>query len=168
MRLLGVTPDVIRNDRIDLDKISVYDKIIISPGPGIPSEAGLLPQLLSEYASSKPILGVCLGHQAIGERFGAKLKNLSDVYHGVQTDIHLTADDYIFKGLPSTIPVGRYHSWVIDRNNFPSDLIVTAVSQEGDIMAIRHKDLDVRGVQFHPESILTPDGLKMLSNWLNH
>lgn len=168
MRALGVNPDVIRNDRITLDEIGRYDKIIISPGPGIPYEAGILPELLKEYADRKPILGVCLGHQAIGERFGATLANLPEVYHGIQTDVDIVADDYIFDGLEKRIPVGRYHSWVVERANFPEELEITALSREGDIMALRHKEYDVRGVQFHPESILTPSGMRMFENWLKH
>ncbi|WP_297072309.1 aminodeoxychorismate/anthranilate synthase component II [uncultured Duncaniella sp.] len=168
VRQLGVEPDVIRNDKITLDEVGNYDKIIISPGPGIPSEAGILPQLLERYGSEKPILGVCLGHQAIGERFGAKLRNLSTVYHGVQSTVRLTADDYIFAGIPSEFEVGRYHSWVVDRDSLPSELEVTAVSPDGEIMAMRHKNLDVRGVQFHPESVLTPYGLEIIDNWLRH
>lgn len=168
VRELGITPDVRRNDRITLKDIEVYDKIIISPGPGIPSEAGILPELLEHYATVKPILGVCLGHQAIGERFGASLRNLSTVYHGVQSRIHLVADDYIFAGLPSEFEVGRYHSWVVDRSTLPSELQVTAFSPDGEIMAMRHRKYDVRGVQFHPESILTPEGMTIIENWLNH
>ncbi|MCM1077290.1 MAG: aminodeoxychorismate/anthranilate synthase component II [Bacteroides sp.] len=168
VRLLGVEPDVKRNDKISLDEIGEYDKIIISPGPGIPSEAGILPQLLERYATEKPILGVCLGHQAIGERFGAKLRNLTTVYHGVETEARLTADDYIFAGIPSSFEVGRYHSWVVDRESLPDCLEVTAVSPDGEIMAMRHKEYDVRGVQFHPESVLTPYGLEIIENWLNH
>lgn len=168
VRQLGVEPDVIRNDKITIDEVGNYDKIIISPGPGIPSEAGILPQLLERYGSEKPILGVCLGHQAIGERFGAKLRNLSTVYHGVQSTVRLTADDYIFAGIPSEFEVGRYHSWVVDRDLLPSELEVTAVSPDGEIMAMRHRNLDVRGVQFHPESVLTPYGLEIIDNWLRH
>ncbi|MCI8999329.1 MAG: aminodeoxychorismate/anthranilate synthase component II [Muribaculaceae bacterium] len=168
VRELGIIPDVRRNDKITLKEIEVYDKIIISPGPGIPSEAGILPELLEHYATVKPILGVCLGHQAIGERFGASLRNLSTVYHGVQSRIHLVADDYIFAGLPSEFEVGRYHSWVVDRSTLPSELQVTAFSPDGEIMAMRHREYDVRGVQFHPESILTPEGMTIIENWLNH
>lgn len=168
VRLLGVEPDVRRNDKITLEEIADYDKIIISPGPGIPSEAGILPQLLERYAGEKPILGVCLGHQAIGECFGAKLRNLSTVYHGVQSTARLTADDYIFAGIPSEFEVGRYHSWVVDRESLPAELEVTAVSPDGEIMAMRHRTLDVRGVQFHPESVLTPYGLEIIDNWLRH
>lgn len=168
VRQLGVEPDVIRNDKISLDEVGKYDKIIISPGPGIPSEAGILPGLLERYATEKPILGVCLGHQAIGERFGAKLRNLSTVYHGVQSPARLTVDDYIFAGVPTEFEVGRYHSWVVDRDSLPEELEVTAVSPDGEIMAMRHRTLDVRGVQFHPESVLTPYGLEIIENWLRH
>lgn len=168
VRQLGVEPDVRRNDRIDLDEIEGYDKIIISPGPGIPSEAGLLPQLLERYATEKPILGVCLGHQAIAERFGGRLRNLPDVYHGVQTPARVVIDDYIFDGMPHEFKVGRYHSWVVDDEMLPHALQVTAVSPDGEIMALRHRNYDVRGVQFHPESILTPEGIKIIENWINH
>lgn len=168
-RQLGFMPEVYRNDEISLDDVEVYDKIIISPGPGIPGEAGILPALLERYAGSKPILGICLGEQAIGERFGARLRNLSEVFHGVQLPVTITVDDeYIFEGLPKRIDVGRYHSWVVDSVSFPETLEITAVSDDGEIMAVRHKSLDIRGVQFHPESVLTPEGLTILSNWLNH
>lgn len=169
VRTLGIEPDVYRNDRISLEDVDRYDKIIISPGPGIPSEAGILPDLLKRYSAVKPILGICLGHQAIGECFGASLRNLSDVYHGIQSEITVTQHDhYIFDGLPNTIPVGRYHSWVVDRTGLPDCLEITAVSPDGEIMAMRHRNLDVHGVQFHPESILTPQGLKIIENWLRH
>jgi anthranilate synthase component 2 len=158
----------VRNDRIALPEFDRYDKIIISPGPGIPSESGVLPQFLKEYADRKPILGVCLGHQAIGERFGARLRNLEDVYHGIQTPININVDDYIFAGLERRLPVGRYHSWIVDTADFPAELEITATDDEGNIMAMRHRTLDVRGVQFHPESILTPDGLTIFDNWLKH
>lgn len=169
VRSLGIEPTIRRNDSISLDEIDSFDKIIISPGPGIPSEAGILPALLDRYATSKSILGICLGHQAIGERFGAHLRNLPEVYHGIKSEITLTVpDDYIFRGLPANIEVGRYHSWVVDRRDgFPECLEVTAVSPDGEIMAMRHRSLDVRGVQFHPESILTPQGITIISNWIN-
>lgn len=168
MRELGISPVVKRNDRISLDEVEEFDKIIISPGPGIPSEAGLLSQLLERYAGKKPILGVCLGHQAIGEHFGAKLKNLPKVFHGIATPIEITTDDYLFAGLPDSPKVGRYHSWVVDTEGLPDCLEVTAMSGDGNIMAMRHKTLDIRGVQFHPESILTPDGMQIFRNWINH
>lgn len=169
VRSLGIEPDVVRNDKISLEEVEGYDKIIISPGPGIPSEAGIVPGLLKRYASQKPILGICLGHQAIGECFGAGLHNLDEVYHGIQSDITITQPDhYIFAGLPSTLPVGRYHSWVVDKKDLPDCLEVTAMSPDGEIMALRHRHLDVNGVQFHPESILTPQGIKIIENWLLH
>lgn len=160
VRELGITPTVVRNDKITLPEIDEFDKIIISPGPGIPSEAGILPELLREYAGKKPILGVCLGHQAIGENFGATLENLDDVYHGVQTMTHVIADDYIVKGMGNDFPVGRYHSWIVSEKNLPESLVVTSVDDAGKIMSLRHKDFDIHGVQFHPESLLTPGGNK--------
>lgn len=169
LRQAGVEPDVIRNDRIDPDDVVKYDKIIISPGPGIPDEAGLLMTVLKRYADKKPILGVCLGHQALGQLFGAKLLNLPQVYHGVATPVKIVREDYIFKNIPDGFQVGRYHSWVVDNDGFPSDrLEVIATDENGMIMALRHKKYDIRGVQFHPESILTPDGIKIIQNWLVH
>lgn len=168
VRQLGYDLDVVRNDKINLDDVAAYDKIIISPGPGIPSEAGVVPQVLARYCASKSILGVCLGHQAIGECFGAKLLNLPKVYHGIQTPVNIVADDYLFAELPKTINVGRYHSWVVDAKDFPEALEVIAEDDSHTIMALRHKTYDVRGVQFHPESILTPDGLTIINNWLKH
>ena len=165
---LGATVTVVRNDRFEMDELGKYDRILLSPGPGVPEEAGKLLDVIRTYAGKKPILGVCLGEQAIGEVFGGKLTNLSEVYHGIQSPIRITASNYLFEGLPEEILVGRYHSWVIDRENFPDALEITAVSQEGYIMALRHKDFDVQGIQFHPESVLTPDGKKIISNWLNH
>ncbi len=160
--------DVYRNDEIDLDKVKDYDKIILSPGPGIPSEAGLLLPLIKEYAATKSILGVCLGHQAIGEAFGGTLINLDKVYHGVATPIKIiNKQSQLLKGLPETIEVGRYHSWIVSDKNFPADLEITAVDDNGYIMGLQHKTFDVQGVQFHPESVLTPDGEKILRNWLN-
>jgi anthranilate synthase component 2 len=156
---------VFRNDHIALDDVKVYDKIILSPGPGIPEEAGLLLPLIKRYASTKSILGVCLGHQAIGQAFGGTLKNLDKVYHGVATKI-LNQDAPILRGMGNEVEVGRYHSWIVDKENFPTDLEITAVDDNGYIMALQHKTFDVQGVQFHPESILTPDGEKMLRNWL--
>ncbi len=157
--------DVYRNDQLPLEKVKDYDKIILSPGPGIPEEAGLLLPLIKEYASSKSILGVCLGHQAIGEAFGGKLVNLSTVYHGVATPIRLSRSD-LFRGLPETIEVGRYHSWIVSDDDFPVELDITARDENGYIMALQHKKFDVQGVQFHPESVLTPEGETILRNWL--
>ena len=163
---LGAEVTVVRNDQFRLEELEQYSKIILSPGPGIPSEAGLLIDVIRTYAGRKPILGVCLGHQAIGEVFGAKLENLSDVFHGVATPCHIIADDPIFSGIERDITIGRYHSWVVSKENFPDCLEVTAVSDEGQIMALRHRELNIRGIQFHPESVLTPDGKKMLQNWM--
>jgi len=158
--------EVFRNDRIPLEKVKDYDKIILSPGPGIPSEAGLLLPLIREYAASKPILGVCLGHQAIGEAFGGKLVNLSTVYHGVATPVKILKPGALFEGLPEMLEVGRYHSWVVSEENWPDVLEVTARDEKNFVMGLRHKSLDVQGVQFHPESVLTPLGEKILANWL--
>lgn len=159
--------DVFRNDEIALEKVAAYDKIILSPGPGIPSEAGQLLELIKKYAATKSILGVCLGHQAIGEVFGGTLINLDTVYHGVALNTQLLpAGKQLFKGLPEEIATGRYHSWVIDDKTFPEELEITALDDNGYIMALQHKKYDVQGVQFHPESVLTPDGETMMRNWL--
>lgn len=158
--------DVYRNDKIELSQINQYDKIILSPGPGIPSEAGLMMQLIQEYAYKKSILGVCLGHQAIAEAFGGKLENIPLVFHGVQTPINIVGEDYLFSGLPKEIHAGRYHSWIVSSDDFPADLEITAIDEAGDIMALKHKKLDLHGVQFHPESILTPDGVHIIQNFL--
>lgn len=175
-KITGTKVDVYRNDQISLDKVAEYDKIILSPGPGIPEEAGLLLPLIKQYGATKSILGVCLGHQAIGEAFGGKLTNLSEVYHGVAMPVQVLeanaqqtegADKAnLFAGLPQTFDVGRYHSWVVDNEKFPEVLEVTAVDDHGYIMALRHKEYDVQGVQFHPESVLTPEGETILRNWL--
>jgi len=172
-KITGEKVDVFRNDKLPLDEVQRYDKIILSPGPGIPSEAGLLLPLIKAYAPTKSILGVCLGHQAIGEAFGGTLVNLSTVYHGVATFIEIgdsrlpsPVSQTIFDGLPSKIEVGRYHSWVISDENFPEELIITARDENQYIMALKHKTYDVTGVQFHPESVLTPEGEKMMRNWL--
>ena len=164
---LGAEVDVMRNDQFQLNDLEPYDKIILSPGPGIPSEAGLLMDVIKTYQGKKPMLGVCLGHQAIGEVFGAKLENLSEVYHGVATPVTLKEDDPLFAGLPKRIEVGRYHSWVVSKEGFPDCLEITAVSDEGQIMALRHKELNIFGIQFHPESVLTPDGKIIKKNWLH-
>jgi anthranilate synthase component 2 len=166
-KILPVKVDVFRNDEISLEKIKEYDKIILSPGPGIPSEAGLLLPLIKEYASSKSILGVCLGHQAIGEAFGGKLINLSTVYHGVATACTIiNGSSELFTGLPSVIEIGRYHSWIVSKEKLPKDLEITAEDENGYIMAMQHKKYDVQGVQFHPESVLTPKGEAIMKNWL--
>ena len=163
---LGAEVTVVRNDRFRMEELEPYSKIILSPGPGIPSEAGLLLDVIRTYAGRKPILGVCLGHQAIGEVFGGRLENLSDVFHGVATEGTQLENDEMFFSLPRRITMGRYHSWVVSRESFPDCLEITAVSDEGQIMALKHKELNIRGIQFHPESVLTPDGKKMLQNWL--
>ena len=164
---LGAEVTVYRNDQSQLNQLEVFDKIILSPGPGIPSEAGLLLDVIRTYAGRKPILGVCLGHQAIGEVFGGKLTNLSDVYHGIATEGTQFGVDPIFTGLPKRIIMGRYHSWVVDRVDFPSCLEITAVSDDGQIMALRHRNYNIHGIQFHPESVLTPEGRTIIKNWLN-
>lgn len=166
LRDLGAKVDVVRNDRFELAQLAAYDKIVLSPGPGIPTEAGLLMDVIRRYATTKSILGVCLGHQAIGEAFGGRLENLSDVFHGVATEGSITAPDPIFRGLPARITMGRYHSWVVSREHFPACLEITAESDEGQIMALRHRELDIHGIQFHPESVLTPDGRTIINNWL--
>lgn len=175
---LGAEVTVYRNDQFEMSQLEEFDKIILSPGPGIPSEAGLLLDVIKTFAGKKPILGVCLGHQAIGEAFGGKLTNLADVFHGVATEgsVVALADgvknsdgvvvDSIFAGLTNRITMGRYHSWVVSKENFPDCLEITAESDEGQIMALRHKELDIRGIQFHPESVLTTEGRTMISNWL--
>ena len=159
---------VFRNDEFEMDELQQFDKILLSPGPGIPDEAGLLKNVIKTYASSKSILGVCLGQQAIGEVFGGTLINLEKVYHGVATNIKITnTDDVLFKDLPNEFEVGRYHSWVVSNDEFPNDLIITSVDENGQIMSLKHNKFDVRGVQFHPESVLTPNGKKILENWIS-
>ena len=166
VRELGAEVTVWRNDQFEIGELEKFDKIILSPGPGIPSEAGLLLDVIKAYAGKKPILGVCLGHQAIGEVFGARLTNLSEVYHGVATEGTQFGNDPLFAGLPKRIVMGRYHSWVVDRAGFPDCLEVTAVSDDGQIMGLRHKEYAIHGIQFHPESVLTPDGRSMLNHFL--
>lgn len=158
--------EVHRNDKITLDDVASFDKIILSPGPGIPAEAGILLPLVACHASEKSILGVCLGHQAIAEAFGARLVNLQDVYHGVATPVRVIAPHRLFAGLPSTFEAGRYHSWSVDRESLPEELQVTVVDDQGQIMALKHRSLDVHGLQFHPESILTPLGKEIMKRFL--
>lgn len=166
---LGVDVDVRRNDKISLDEVEDYDKILLSPGPGIPSEAGLLLPLIKRFAPTKSILGICLGEQAIGEVFGAELSNLSEVYHGVCSDIRVLIQDKLFTGLEYGFRAGRYHSWVVSKELFPDCLEVTAVdAEDGYIMGIRHREYDIRGIQFHPESVLTPQGKKIIENWIRN
>ena len=158
--------EVFRNDEISIDEIEKYDKILLSPGPGLPKDAGIMPELLKRYSSTKSILGVCLGLQAIGESFGANLMNLDTVFHGLATPITVNVEDIIFNNCPKTFTVGRYHSWVVDTHFFPEDLQITATDENGNIMALKHKIYDVRGVQFHPESILSEYGEILIKNWL--
>lgn len=170
-KITGDKVEVFRNDQIPMEEVERFDKIILSPGPGIPEEAGLLLPLIKTYAARKSILGVCLGHQAIGQAFGGTLINLANVYHGVATPIMVETDrilarNDVFQELPATLEVGRYHSWVINDEGFPEALEITARDANGQIMALRHKQYDVQGVQFHPESVLTPDGEKIMRNWL--
>ncbi len=163
---LGASVTVYRNDQFSLNQLEPFDKILLSPGPGIPSEAGLLTDVIRTYAGRKPMLGVCLGHQAIGEVFGAKLSNLPEVYHGVATPCELVGHDALFAGMESRFTIGRYHSWVVSREDFPETLEVTALSDDGNIMALRHRNYAIWGIQFHPESVLTPDGRQIIANWL--
>lgn len=165
-KVSDISVDVIRNDKIRLEDVNNYDKIILSPGPGLPKEAGIMPELLKKYSSSKSILGVCLGMQAIAENFNSKLKNLETVVHGMATSIEVIQKDFIFENCPKQFNVGRYHSWVVDSAGLNPDLIVTAVDENKNIMALKHKTLNVRGVQFHPESILSEYGAEIIGNWL--
>jgi anthranilate synthase component II len=165
---LNANVTVFRNDEFELNELEKFDKILLSPGPGIPDEAGLLKEVIKKYASTKSIFGVCLGLQAIGEVFGGQLTNLEKVYHGVATEVTKTEEDFIFNDLPNEFEVGRYHSWVVSNENLPADLIVTSTDENGQIMSMKHARFDIRGVQYHPESVLTPYGKKILENWLSH
>ncbi|MBN2862592.1 MAG: aminodeoxychorismate/anthranilate synthase component II [Bacteroidales bacterium] len=166
-KLTGKYPDVFRNDEINIEEISQYDKILISPGPGIPSESGICLEVIRKYAPHKSILGVCLGHQAICEAFGGKLLNLSSVYHGVVSPVKiLTTDDPLFQNIPPVIMAGRYHSWVISKKHLPDCFKITCEDENGIIMGISHRSYDTRGVQFHPESVLTEHGTAIINNWL--
>ncbi|MEO9892427.1 aminodeoxychorismate/anthranilate synthase component II [Aurantibacter sp.] len=162
---LGCNVTVKRNDQLTLQEVDTFNKIVLSPGPGIPEEAGLLKAIIEKYAATKSIFGVCLGQQAIAEVFGGSLVNLDKVYHGTSTKINIIEDDILFKNIPKEIEVGRYHSWVVNKN-LPKDLIATSLDENGQVMSLRHKDYDVSAVQFHPESVLTPEGKKILENWL--
>ena len=166
VKQLGAKVEVFRNDQFTLNQLERFTKIILSPGPGIPEEAGLLMDVIRTYAGRKPMLGVCLGHQAIAEVFGGKLVNLKEVYHGIATEGTQFGNDPIFSGLPKRIVMGRYHSWVVDRAGFPDCLEVTAMSDDGQIMALRHRNYNIHGIQFHPESVLTPEGATIVRNWL--
>lgn len=160
--------EVVRNDKVSPEMIIGYDKILLSPGPGIPSEAGQMPGILKEFGSSKAILGVCLGHQGMGETFGCELENMSQVLHGYQDEIEVDTNDYLFKGLDSKISCGRYHSWRIKKSTLQDPLEIIANDNEGQVMAIRHKNYDLRGLQFHPESVMTTRGAEIINNWINN
>lgn len=163
---LNAEVTVYRNDEFELSELEKFDKILLSPGPGIPDEAGLLKQVIQKYAPTKSILGICLGLQAIGEVFGGNLINLEKVYHGVATKVSKVSDDFIFNEIPDEMEVGRYHSWSVSTENFPEVLEITSVDENGQVMSLKHKTYDVCGVQYHPESVLTPYGKKILENWL--
>ena len=163
---LGCEVTVKRNDQFELDELEDYPLLLLSPGPGIPDESGLLKAAIERYAPTKKILGICLGQQAIGEVFGASLKNLDKVYHGIATPVKVIREDVLFKDLPPVFDIGRYHSWVVE-NPLPEQLIATSVDEEGQLMSLRHKTYDVCAVQYHPESVLTPHGKKILDNWIN-
>ncbi len=168
IRALGHAPDVYRNDKISVEDVSNYDKILLSPGPGIPEEAGIMNAVVKTYGSSKSILGICLGHQGIGEVYGASLFNIPKVLHGVTSTTSVREpDDYIFEGVSPTFQATHYHSWAVSADSIPETLKVTAVNEEGLIMGLRHVTYDVRGLQFHPESVMTPEGPRMIRNWLN-
>ncbi len=167
-RIKGTEVTVARNDKIGLEEVVAFDKIVISPGPGIPDEAGITKDLIAKYGSVKSILGVCLGHQSIAEVYGGSIRNLATVYHGVSSSMQKTvADEYLFKGVPEVFDAGRYHSWIVEEETLPDCLEVTVRNAGGDIMALRHRDFDVRGVQFHPESVLTEYGGMMIKNWID-
>lgn len=164
----GENMDIVRNDKISLEEVEKYDKILLSPGPGIPSEAGIMLDIIKKYGPKKSILGVCLGHQGIGEVYGASLINLPEVFHGLAVETKVVGDDILFKELPERFQSGRYHSWAVDPTSNLNNIEVTAVDENGNIMALKHKSYDVHGVQFHPESILTENGKKILENWLRN
>ncbi len=165
-KVSNATVEIHRNDKISLEEVNKFDKIVLSPGPGLPSQAGILLDLIKMYAPTKSILGVCLGHQAIAEAFGGSLINLNEVFHGVSTPVEIIKDDVLFKNIPKIVNVGRYHSWAVDRNDLPKELEITCVDENGIIMALRHKQYNLRSVQFHPESILTEYGLQLVENWV--
>lgn len=167
LEIADATVEVFRNDEIKLDAVEKYDVIILSPGPGLPKDAGIMPALLKKYYTQKPILGVCLGHQAIGEAFGGDLHNLTRVYHGLETPVDITeAESKLFADIPTPFMAGRYHSWVVQPSELPAELKVTATAEDGSIMAMQHREFPIYGVQFHPESVMTPYGKKMLANFL--
>jgi len=164
----GVTVEVKRNDEVAEEEPDLYDKIVFSPGPGLPEEAGSLLSIIKNYAGKKPMLGVCLGHQAIAESFGGTLQNMNNVLHGIATPITVVTKSYLFDRLPETFDAGRYHSWIVEKESLPSVLEITSIDKEGRIMSFQHREFDIQGVQFHPESILTPLGEKILENWVRH
>lgn len=165
----GENLDVYRNDKISIEEVEKYDKILLSPGPGIPAEAGIMLQLIEKYGPTKSILGVCLGHQAIGEVYGARLYNMPVVLHGVGTDVRIVkSDEYLFKDVPDTFQVCRYHSWAVEKNSVNGKLAITSLDENDIVMGISHTEYDVRGVQFHPESVITENGKIMMRNWLEH
>lgn len=166
VRTMGINHEVIRNDKISPEDALNFDRIILSPGPGIPSEAGNMPAIIERCANQRPILGVCLGHQGLAEYFGAELKNLEQVVHGRSSMIKQITDNQLFAGLEDEFEVGRYHSWVVDPNTLPDEMVVTAVDKAGVVMAMEHRSLPICGVQFHPESVMTPDGMQMLRNFI--
>lgn len=161
------TIDVIKNDKVDMNAVAGYDKILLSPGPGVPKDAGLMPAIIEQYAATKSILGVCLGHQAIGECFGGTLINLQEPLHGIASDINILQQDYLFANLPQHFKIGHYHSWVVS-TQLPKAIEIIAKDDKDNIMALKHVDFDIRGVQFHPESILTEHGKTIIENWINH
>jgi len=168
LKELGYSPTIVRNDKISLEDVKAYDKILLSPGPGIPSEAGIMPQLIKEYSPSKSILGICLGHQAIGEAFGEELYNLPEVLHGLSSTLHIqNQESKLFKGLAQNLKIGHYHSWVVKHFEESESLLIDAIDERGNIMAVSHKNFDVNALQFHPESILTENGMDMIKNWLS-
>lgn len=167
-KVSNVSFDVVRNNDIGLRAVGKYDKILLSPGPGLPKDAGIMPQVIHEYGASKSILGVCLGMQAIGEAYGGQLKNLNSVFHGIATPISLTNEDNLFKNCPKTFRVGRYHSWIVDKNDLPTTLQITAIDEDQNIMALKHITHDIKGVQFHPESILSEHGETIIKNWIEN
>jgi len=168
IRELGVDYEVVRNDEKPIEYFDGFDKLLISPGPGVPENAGMTMEIIQKYGATKSILGVCLGHQAIAECYGAKLVNLEKVVHGKAKELHvLDASDYLFENQPERFETGRYHSWVVDKA-VSDDLVITAQDDDGEVMAIKHKEYDVRGVQFHPESILTKNGIELMKNWIKH
>ncbi|MGL5894598.1 MAG: anthranilate synthase component II [Bacteroidales bacterium] len=167
MEIENLEVDVVLNDQITIEQVDIYDAIVLSPGPGIPSEAGVMIDIIKKYAGKKPIFGVCLGHQAIAEAFGGKIKNLNKPYHGVSSIVDIIDNNDIYNNMGKTIEIGRYHSWVVSEQELPNTLKITSRSHDGEIMSISHHSYNVHGVQFHPESILTPQGVTILRNWIN-